>query len=208
MARNRILVFASIGIVAALAGAFLAQAGFRSGVVPIALQSGTILQPARALPPFALLDHEGKPFGNDRLRGHWSLLFFGFTNCGDVCPTTLALLAAAGHKLGDLPDPQRPQVVFISVDAKRDTPETVRTYISNFDTSFTGVTGTQKDLDALTAALGVPSAVRQLDNGGYAVDHSAAILAVSPNGEFRAIFSPPHTLEALAGDYRLLIGTT
>ena len=206
MQRNRIIVFALIGIVAALSGALIARAVFRSGAMPFALQSGTILQPARSLPAFALTDQTGNSFGNEQLRGHWSLLFFGFTNCGDVCPTTLALLATTGKKLGDLPDAQRPRIVFVSVDARRDTPETVRTYIRHFDANMTGLTGKQQDLDAFTMALGVPSAIRETDNGGFTVDHSAAILAVNPNGEFKAIFSPPHTVDALASDYRLLLG--
>jgi len=208
MSRTRLILFASIAIVAALAGAFLAREIFRSGATPVTLQSGTILQPPRPLPVFSLLDQDRQVFDNGRLVGHWSLLFFGFTNCGDVCPTTLALLAAMNKTFDGLSPAQRPRVIFISVDGQRDNPDSVKAYVKNFDVTFIGVTGRQSDLDALTSAVGVPSAVRQLENGAYAVDHSAAILAIDPRGEFRAIFSPPHTLDALASDYRSLIGTT
>lgn len=198
----------TVCIVAALLGALLARYVVPRNSATIALQSGTTLIPARPMPTFALVDQDGKPFDNKRILGHWNLLFFGFTNCGDVCPTTLALLAATKKALADLPAAQLPRVVFISVDAKRDTPDSVRTYVRNFDAEFIGVVGTQENLDALTAALGVPSSVRQLENGAVAVDHSAAILAVNPAGKVSAIFTPPHKMDALAADFRALVGSS
>jgi len=200
------IIFTAVAIVAALAGALLAYKYSSLQAAPIALQSGTLLQPPRPLPHFALIDQNGQPFDAAALRNQWSLLFFGFTNCGDVCPTTLALLASTTKSLMDLPDAQRPHIVFISVDAKRDTPEVLKSYLKAFDPTFTGVTGRQPDLDAFTTALSVPSAIRPLENGGYAVDHSAAILVVNPQAELQALFSPPHTIDALATDYRRLIG--
>ena len=194
-----------VGIVAALAGALIAHQIFESRTSPI-LKSGTALSPPMPVPKFVLVDQDGREFDNAQLRGRWSLLFFGFTNCGDVCPTTLALLAQVTKVVGDLDEAKRPQVVFISVDPKRDTPEAIKKYLHNFDPTFKGATGAQNDVDTLTGALGVPSAIRPLDNGAYAVDHSAAILAVNPNGELSAVFTPPHTLNTLVADYRALVG--
>jgi protein SCO1/2 len=97
-------------------------------------------------------------------------------------------------------------VVFVSVDAKRDTPDVLKTYIKNFDPAFVAVTGAQADLDAFTKSVGVPSAIRPLTNGGYAVDHYAGILAFNPQGELSALFSAPHAVAALASDYRVLVG--
>ena len=193
-----------IGIVAGLVGALLARQLLQPAA-PLALATGTVIQPPRPLPDVALVDQHGAPFSVDRLQGRWHLMFFGFTHCGDICPTTLALLAATTKSLSDVPAEQRPQVVFVSVDAKRDTPDVIAKYLGNFDASFIGITGTQADLDAFTGALGVPSGIRMFDNGSYAVDHSAAILATNPNGQLRALFSPPHTVATLATDVRELL---
>jgi protein SCO1/2 len=201
---QKLIAFAAMGIVAALAGALLARGVLRDQA-PIALASGTLLQPPRATPAFALIDQNSVLFDSSRIDGHWTLMFFGFTNCGDVCPTTLTLLASVVKSVADLPAAQRPQVMFVSVDAKRDSPTVLKEYLRHFDPNFVGVTGAQSDLDAFTMALGVPSAIRQLESG-YAVDHSASILVFNPQGKLRAIFSPPHTVEALASDYRALIG--
>jgi protein SCO1 len=170
------------------------------------LRSGTALRPPRPLPTFALQDQDTAPFGNARLRGKWSFVFFGFTSCGDICPTTLALLDSVNKSLADLPAARQPQVVFVGVDSARDTPAALKEYLRSFNPHFVGVAGPQAAIDALTAALGIPSAVRSLGAGSYAVDHSGALLLVNPAGELQALFSPPHAIDALAEDYRLLVG--
>jgi protein SCO1/2 len=200
------ILLATIGIVAALLGALLAQSVLQSSPVPLVLKSGTPLQPPKAIPDFALVDHTGAPFIAARLHSRWTLMFFGFANCGDVCPTTLSLLAATAKSLGDLPPAVQPQVVFVSVDAQRDTTQVLQAYIKGFDPTFVAVTGAQANLDAFTKSLGVPSAIRPLENGGYAVDHYAGILAFNPQGELRALFGAPHTVDALSSDYRVLVG--
>ncbi|MBC7984873.1 MAG: SCO family protein [Candidatus Obscuribacterales bacterium] len=199
------LIFILVGIVAAIAGALLASNVFQNPSAAPALKVGTVLQPPRPLPDFVFVDHNGQRFDNERLRNRWSLVFFGFVNCADVCPTTLTVLGSTIKALADLPVAQRPQAVFVSVDAKRDTAELLKAYVNNFDPAMIGVTGAQPDLDAFTKALGIPSAIRPLDSG-YAVDHSAAIIAINPQGEWRALFSPPHTVDGLASDYRALAG--
>lgn len=206
MPLTRKLVLLATGIVAASFGALLAQKVLQNRNATPTLLVGTLLEPPKSVPEFALVDHTNAPFTAARLHNRWSLMFFGFTNCADVCPTTLAVLATAIKTLSGLPPAQRPQVFFVSVDAKRDTPAVLSAYIKHFDPSFVGVTGTQPDLDAFTKALGVPSAIRTFDNGSYAVDHYAGILAFNPQGELRALFSAPHTAEGLATDYRSLVG--
>src|SRR5215471_14922113 len=158
MHSRKVFLLIAIGIVTAFAGALAARWILQSPQGTVTeLQSGTRLWPPKSLPDFALLDQDAQPFGNAQLVGHWNLLFFGFTNCGDVCPTTLALLAKTRLSLTDLPVKTQPQVVFFSVDTKRDTPERVKQYVHNFDPSFIGVTGTQQEVEKLTNALGVPS---------------------------------------------------
>jgi protein SCO1/2 len=200
-----ILAFAAAGIVAALAGALLARGVSSDRNATPVLATGTLLEPARPVSAFSLIDQHGASFDNARLNGRWSLMFFGFTHCGDICPTTLALLASVSKSVADLPAAEQPQIIFVSVDANRDKPDVVKRYVEGFRADLIGVTGDQKQLDAFTASLGVPSAIRQLEVG-YAVDHSASILAFNPRGEFQALFSAPHTVDGLAGDYRRLVG--
>jgi protein SCO1/2 len=200
------LFLLATSIVAASLGALLAQKILQNRPTVPTLLVGTLLQPPKSIPEFALVDHTNAPFTPARLHDHWTLMFFGFTNCADVCPTTLTLLANTVKTVSDLPVAQQPQVIFVSVDAKRDTTAALNAYVKHFDPSFVGVTGTQESLDAFTATLGVPSAIRLFDNGSYAVDHYAGVLAFNPQGELRALFSAPLTAEGLTGDYRSLVG--
>ena len=205
MFRSNKVTLIVVAIVAASLGVFVARSLF-SPPAPLVLQSGTVLKPPKPIPSFALTDHNGQPFTNAQLRGRWSLLFFGFANCGDICPTTLTLMASVKKSLSDLPSEQQPQLVFVSVDPGRDTPERLKLYVANFHADFIGVTGAQTDVDAFTKSLGVPSAIRPMPEGGYAVDHYAGILATDRNGDLHALFGAPHTLAALTADYRALVG--
>src|SRR5690349_24819987 len=115
MTRKQAIVLALVAIVAAAGGLLLARVMLDQPQTPT-LAKATLLQPARPLPPMAFVDQQGRPFGNDQLRGHWSILFFGFTNCPDVCPTTLALLSQVQKQLADLPEKDRPHITLVSVD--------------------------------------------------------------------------------------------
>lgn len=207
MSRNQsIAIAAVVAIVAIASGMLLARSVLNPrGGAQLGLTQATALEPARALPAFDLLDQGGAAFDVARLQNRWSLLFFGFTHCPDVCPTTLGVLAQTEKLLADLPEAQRPQIVLVSVDPKRDTPEQLASYVKFFSPSFTGVTGTQADIDAFTRALGVPVATSPLPNGDYTVDHSAALFLVNPSGQLRALFSGPHTAAVIADDYRRIV---
>ena len=120
------------------------------------------------------------------MRGRWTFVFFGFVNCPDVCPTTLATLAAVRNSLADLAEPYRPRVVLVSVDPARDTPAVLAQYVLHFDPSFVGVTGSPAALDTLTRALGVAVIVGPADAAGnYSVDHTAAVFLVDPEAPRR-----------------------
>jgi len=213
MSRNQsILIATAVGIVAIASGMMFARALMHgSGAAQTGMQAGlakaTLLTPPRPLPQFALLDHTGAAFDPAQLKNHWSLLFFGFTRCPDVCPTTLGVLAQVEKSLADLPVAQRPQVILVSVDPQRDTPEQLAAYVRFFSPSFRGVTGTQQAIDSLTRALGVPVAISKSPsgNGDYTVDHSAAIFLIDPQGALRALFSTPHVPAVIAADYRLIL---
>lgn len=134
-------------------------------------------------------------------------MFFGFTTCPDICPTTLALLARVEKSLSDLPTQTRPQVVLVSVDPERDTPEQLQKYVRFFSPSFVGVTGSPAQIDEFTRAMGAPVAKRPLGEGGYTVDHSGSIFVIDPSGAMRALFSPPHSQDALVADLRALLNS-
>jgi protein SCO1/2 len=117
------------------------------------------------------------------------------------------MLAQVEKLLADLPENQRPQVILVSVDPQHDTPEQLASYVRFFSPSFTGVTGTQESIESLTRSLGVPVAIRKDPNidGGYSVDHSAAIFVINPQGALRALFSTPHVPATIAEDYRRIL---
>lgn len=154
----------------------------------------------RQLPPFELQDQDGHLFSHAQLKGRWTLLFFGYTNCPDVCPLTLAEAKGFYNRLADTPYGADTRVVFVSVDPKRDTPATLKRYVKYFDPAFVGITGAREQLDQLTRGLGIFYAYRA-EGDDYLVDHSAAMALLDPNGDLRALFSAPHTADGLAGDY-------
>jgi protein SCO1 len=169
-------------------------------------EHATLFAEPRALPAFDLIDQAGAPFGVERLRGQWTFLFFGFVNCPDVCPTTLAVLAQVRKALADLPERDQPGVVLVSVDPGRDTPPVLARYVAHFDPSFTGVTGSPGAIESLTQALGVAVVVGPpAADGNYAIDHTAAIFLVDPEGRFAALFNTPHEAEAITRDYRRIV---
>ena len=191
--------------VAALLG--LSAAFFwRHASSPVQLAAGTYLSPGRPLPDFSLIDQRGQPFGPRNFDGHWSLMFFGYTNCPDFCPTTLVTLAALEKNLRAAGTRTRPQVVFISVDAKRDTPQQLAKYVPYFDPEFIGATATdQPTIEALAHRLGVLVSLHAAPGGGYTVDHSAEIFVVDPAGKLTAVLSGPFTPAVLQADFDRIV---
>ena len=163
---------------------------------------GLLWPQSKALQAFALEDQNGRAFGLDRLRGHWTLLFFGYTNCPDICPVTLAVLENTLTLMRKAhADAELPQVVFVSVDPKRDTPEHLGAYVSHFDPSFVGVTGSDANLAAFAGQLGALYVLGDADaEGQYSVDHTAALFLIDPRGHLVALFQAPHAAGVLARD--------
>jgi protein SCO1 len=198
---SKALIISVVGIVAAMIGILAAQL---TQTNPPQLVVGTLLQPPRVLPLFSLVNQDKQPLTPGYFNGHWTLVYFGFTNCPDICPTTLATLADVEKKLSDLTTTQQPQTLFISVDTLRDTPEQIKTYLQSFSPHFIGATGTQSDIVALADAFSAPVSVQTKDNN-VVVDHSAAIFVVNSKGLLRAVFSGPHQIDSLAADLRQLV---
>lgn len=189
-----------LGIAAALAAiAGLVAAQYMLVPKTIEMASGTLLQKPRPIADFQLADTSGAPFDKARLQGHWSLVFTGFTYCPDVCPTTMGLIKTLKSRLDAQ---QRPlQVVFVSIDPERDTPEQLQRYVAYFDPGFVGVTGPNEQLDKLMASLSLVYAKVPGDSPQtYTMDHSAALVLVNPQGEVAGYFLPPLKPDALAAD--------
>ena len=203
-AQSKLLSFALVCIVgiAGITASFL----WRHPAAAVDLTTGTFLTPSRAMPDFSLIDQQGRMFGTANLRGHWSMLFFGYTNCPDFCPTTLTTLAALQKRLRAVKAPVRPQVIFVSVDAKRDTPAQLAKYVPYFDPEFIGLTAAdQPSIEALAKKLGVAVIIRPTADGNYTVDHSAALFVVDPQARLAAILTGPFSAGDLQSDFLRIV---
>jgi protein SCO1/2 len=191
-----------IAVTAAAAGV-LAQHFIHGSPAPVATQRATVLSPPRTITGFSLVDQSGQPFTPERLRGKWTFVFFGYTHCPDVCPTTLSALARVDELLRAQPgEHENVQTVFVSVDPQRDTPQTLAQYVAYFNRGFTGVTGTQEQIDRLARDLGIVHLRTQEDaSGGYLIDHTASVLLINPDGKLRALFGVPHDPKLIAADF-------
>ena len=138
--------------------------------------------------PFTLTATDGKPFASSKLNGKPAALFFGFTHCPDVCPTTLARLTKLRRQLGKGDDAY--SIVFVSVDPERDTPAEIGNYLQLFDTPVVGLTGSQAQLDQVKKQYGIYSRKVEQPGGGYSVDHTATVILLDRNGQFVATLSP------------------
>jgi protein SCO1/2 len=168
-------------------------------------EQGTYVLPApRAIAPFDLVDTHGDPFNNQSLQGHWSLLYFGFTSCPDVCPTTLSVLAQVESQLAetgknDLLEQLR--IYLITVDPERDSLEVLGQYVTAFSPKLTGVTGSLEALAALAKQLNVAFMKVPDPNGGYVVDHTGNLILIDPDGRYFAFLKMPHTPEKVIAAY-------
>ena len=161
----------------------------------------------RPVTPFALTDHEGAPFTQERLQGQWSLLFFGYTFCPDICPITLATIRQFEQLLQD-EDPEAAaqlQVAMISVDPQRDTADKLDAYMGYFNEEYIGATGEYIDVFSLGRQLNVAFGYTPTENGDYLVNHSGEIILINPNGQFHGFFKVPHDPEKMLRNFRSVL---
>jgi protein SCO1/2 len=168
---------------------------------PYALH-GILLQSPQPANDFVLDTSAGKPFHLSDFRGKVVLLFFGYTTCPDVCPMTLVELARTRQRLGQ--QAEQVQVILVTVDPARDTPERLARYLAAFDPSFLGMTGTPAAIAAVATQFGVFFAHQQPDEGSL-VDHTGTITVIDPAGYVRLLFSPNTSSADMAADLRYLI---
>ncbi|MDX1269190.1 MAG: SCO family protein [Oceanisphaera sp.] len=153
------------------------------------LTEAVVLYPEpRALSAFELTDADGRPFTEQNLLEHWSLVFVGYTHCPDICPTTLSDLARIYPELTRLSD--KVQVVFMSADPARDSPERLKAYTGYFNPEFVAATADHERLTPAVQQLGLIYGIFERDQADYLVDHSASIALVNPKGQLHASFRP------------------
>ncbi|NES09950.1 SCO family protein, partial [Pseudomonas laurentiana] len=161
------------------------------------IDAGIILLPqSRSVPALEMTDQNGQPVTMDQLKGKWSLLFFGYTFCPDVCPTTLAQLRQVRAELPK-EAAEHLQVVLVSVDPNRDTPTQLKQYLGYFDTEFRGLTGSLETTQKLANALSIPFIPADTSKPNYTVDHSGNLALLGPDGKQRGFIRAPFNNQKL-----------
>lgn len=183
----------------------------------------TVYPEARVLSDFRLLDQQGEFFTNADFRGHWNLVFFGFTNCPDICPLTMAELGQFYANL-DFSEDEKPRVFLVTVDPENDNPESMAAYVANYNEEFIGLSGDPAQIAQLAAELYVgygdavePGTVSEshdhegshseidVSPGDYLIEHSAHIAVINPEGDYHAVMRAPHRDRDLVTAFRELV---
>jgi protein SCO1/2 len=193
MTRTQITVFVLVAIVALVLGLTVNKVlnGKGQGDPTILLDAGIVLLPqSRKLPELSLTNQDGQAVAVDQLKEQWSLLFFGYTFCPDICPATLAQLR---QLQGLLPEETRAnlRIVLVTVDPKRDTPEQLKKYLDYFDAGFIGLTGEEAILQKLANAVSIPYIPADTSKENYTVDHSGNLVIIGPDGTQRGFIRAP-----------------
>jgi protein SCO1/2 len=163
-----------------------------------------VLAPVMAAPALKLSGTDGQPLTLERFRGKVVLVAFGFSNCGEVCPITLATLAGARKKLGA--DAARDvQVVYVTVDPERDDAARMRKFLGAFDPTFVGGVGTRAEIDAAQASWGISSAKKTYADGSYSIGHSSSIYLIDRAGGLRAVMPYGHPVDDFVHDLKILL---
>jgi protein SCO1 len=176
-----------------------------AGSVQAAEFKGGLLTPPKAAPDFTLTTQDGKDFRLSGERGHVVALWFGYTFCPDVCPTTLAELSQARARLGA--DAKRFRIVFVTVDPERDTPARLREYSNAFSRSFTALTASPERLAEVRKAYGVVAQKQVVANtsAAYLIDHSAFVYVIDPAGQLRLMFPFGMSVDDMVHDFKILL---
>lgn len=193
------------GIVALSAGAFVAVVKPFQPSTPTPEYFQYFPEP-RNLADISLVDQTNTSVDNTVFNGRWSLLFLGYTYCPDICPTTMASLGRVYPELKKIDSDNAVQVVFVSVDPNRDTPERLASYVEYFNAEFVALTGEHAQLFPFVRSLGLMYAIAEsTDNPNYLVDHSASVVVVDPQGRALGRFKPKYTPGELAVSDRMQI---
>ncbi|MCE5982041.1 MULTISPECIES: SCO family protein [unclassified Pseudomonas] len=199
MTRTQKTVFILVALVAVILGLTVNKVlnGRSEGNPTELIDAGIILLPqSRTVPAVEMTDEQGRPVVMDELKGKWSLLFFGYTFCPDICPTTLAQLRQVKSELPK-EAVDRLQVVLVSVDPNRDTPAQLKQYLGYFDKDFRGVTGSLENIQKLANAVSIPFIPADTSKPNYTVDHSGNLALLGPDGKQRGFIRAPFNNQKL-----------
>ncbi|UVL61745.1 SCO family protein [Pseudomonas sp. B21-032] len=199
MTRTQKTVFILVALVAVILGLTVNKVlnGRSEGNPTELIDAGIILLPqSRVVPAVQMTDEQGQPVVMDELKGKWSLLFFGYTFCPDICPTTLAQLRQVKSELPK-EAVERLQVVLVSVDPNRDTPAQLKQYLGYFDKDFRGVTGSLENIQKLANAVSIPFIPADTSKPNYTVDHSGNLALLGPDGKQRGFIRAPFNNQKL-----------
>jgi len=203
----KMIMIAIVATTAFAAGTWLGFGRQKPSAIPIVEDTViTVLPKAKALKPFQLQTGTGEKFDLGNLHGKYSLLFFGYTSCPDVCPTTMYQLEKLYSMLEKDGQQQNFQVVFVSIDPRRDTPGRLDKYVTAFNKKFIGATGEKGQISNLAHQLGASYDVE--DDGkskDYSVSHTDVIFIVDPDAQFAAILTPPHQASRIESRLALLM---
>jgi protein SCO1/2 len=200
--RGQLLVMLALVGLALLAGVYLSLKNFEPVEPQRETRTATFLNPTKPLPDFTLIRGDGEVFARQAFRGRWSVVFFGYTQCPDICPTTLNLMRLVAREV----PADKVNYVFISVDPERDKPEQLKQFTSYFNENFIGATAEIEAMQPLLKSLGVVFARTPAPSGdGYLIDHSAALYVISPAAELAAVITPPHDVKEIVHDLQLLV---
>jgi len=169
--------------------------------IPDSMKGLIVDSPAAKLPNFNFVDHNGKSFDKSNFNDKWSLLFFGYTNCPDVCPNSLTILNKLTEQKGL---PKNMQTVFVSVDPKRDKPEVLKEFVSYFNKDFIGATGEKSELLKFQDLGVIYNYEGDTTSDEYIVNHFAAIYIIDPSARERAYILPPHTEKQVGDAFKLV----
>lgn len=193
MTRTQKTVFILVAIVALIVGLTVQRVLLNkgSGDQTAMIDAGIILLPqSRNLPDLNMTDQDGAPVAVDELNGKWTLLFFGYTFCPDICPTTLAQIRQIKSELSE-EDAGKLRVVLVSVDPNRDTPQRLKEYLGFFDKQYVGLTASVADIQKLANAVSIPFIPADTSKPNYTVDHSGNLALLGPDGTQRGFIRAP-----------------
>ncbi|MGI1679411.1 MAG: SCO family protein [Cellvibrionaceae bacterium] len=161
-------------------------------------------QKPKEISPFELIDHNKQAFTKESLKGHWTMLFFGFSNCGGFCPATLAILNVFMNEI-DSEVRDQTEVVMISVDPARDTPEALAEYMAKFNSDFTGVTGDFLTTKRVSNQFHIGFQKSDKNEENYEVSHGEQIILINPEGEYYGFIKTPFTVGKLKVAYQSIV---
>lgn len=176
--------------------------------------NGTIVKKPKNIPNFTLNHGHGETYDDSKLLNHWTVMFFGYTRCPDICPGTLKTLSSMYKNLSDLPAKLQPKVIFVSIDSEHDhnsdnsTDNNAAKYSQYFNNNFIGLTGSKSQIKELANGLGVVANkidIGTKDEKNYIFDHSSTLYVINPRGQLQAILTGPHKTEELTKNMKLIL---